>query len=223
MNNENLRKIYEQYWLHARHQELQRLSFTNIYAVVVAGVFAYMGATHVEEDIKSLLLFFLMLLSFFGYSMIHFWNVPFVIFSYLAEEIAIRELNLPVEYARFTEHNTRWEKYNKAKRLGRLPIRDVRDVFIAFYSLMIAIFGALIFGELIFQKMQNAFLVCCNIKIIHIIIIQILLGVIIFTFFYIVYCKWLKHDTDELIKEFNESIKKYLQKKKGENELFVPY
>ena len=61
MDDENLRKIYEQYWLHARHQETQRLWFTNIYAVIAAGVFAYLG--HVEDyTIKVTLLTFLTIL-----------------------------------------------------------------------------------------------------------------------------------------------------------------
>lgn len=33
-----LKKMYEQYWLHSRHQEIQRLWFTNIYAVIFTGV-----------------------------------------------------------------------------------------------------------------------------------------------------------------------------------------
>ena len=44
MDDENLRRVYEQYWLHARHQEVQRLWFTNIYSMIVAGTFAYFGA-----------------------------------------------------------------------------------------------------------------------------------------------------------------------------------
>ena len=79
MEDENLIKIYEHYWLHAMHQETQRLWFTNIYAVIVAGVFAYLG--YVENHIiKVSLLTFLTILSLFGYLMTHSWNIPFVIF-----------------------------------------------------------------------------------------------------------------------------------------------
>lgn len=40
-NDENLRKIYEQYWLHARHIADERLWLTNIYILVVVGILVF--------------------------------------------------------------------------------------------------------------------------------------------------------------------------------------
>ncbi len=40
-NDENLKTIYEQYWLHARHVADERLWFTNIYILVVVGILIF--------------------------------------------------------------------------------------------------------------------------------------------------------------------------------------
>lgn len=128
MDDDNLRKVYEQYWLHARHQENQRLWFTNVYVVLVAGIFAYFGGI---QRIDPFPLIFLLILSTLGYAMTYSWNVPFTIYSRLAELISIREWHLPEYYQRFT-------MYNKKKvRAGR--------IFIAFYSVMIGLFVTLLF------------------------------------------------------------------------------
>jgi hypothetical protein len=86
MTDSGFEKIYEQYWLHARHQENQRLSFTNIYAVIVTGVFAFLGIIYqIESDnlntnnfwlLKISLLIFLIILSSFGYIMVLTWTYP---------------------------------------------------------------------------------------------------------------------------------------------------
>jgi hypothetical protein len=137
-NDENLKTVYEQYWLHARHQEVQRLWFTNVFAVIVAGVFAYLGNSP-DGAYSIYLLFFLMVLSILGYFLTHAWNIPFVIFTRLAEKIAIFEWNLPKEYQRFT-------KYGKIEY--RKPVSASKMIMI-FYSLMIAIFGMMFITKLI--------------------------------------------------------------------------
>ena len=41
-NDKNLKTIYEQYWLHARHVADERLWFTNIYILVVVGILIFL-------------------------------------------------------------------------------------------------------------------------------------------------------------------------------------
>lgn len=85
MRDENLRKVYEQYWLHARHQEIQKLWFTNVYAIIVAGTFTYFGVIKEFKFSIPLLVFliFLISLSLLGYFVTYSWNIPFAIFSRL--------------------------------------------------------------------------------------------------------------------------------------------
>ncbi len=138
MDDENLRKIYEQYWSHARHQEVQRLWFTNIYAMIVTGAFAYFGAI---KRCTEPLLIFLILLSFLGYLLTYTWNIPFTIFSRLAEQIAICEWNLPKDYRRFT-------KYKRGYEFSELV--SANTIFTGFYSLMTGVFVGL-FLQTIFK------------------------------------------------------------------------
>ena len=41
-NDKNLKTIYEQYWLHARHVADERLWFTNIYILVVVRILIFL-------------------------------------------------------------------------------------------------------------------------------------------------------------------------------------
>lgn len=122
--------VYEQYWLHARHQETQRLSFTNIYAIIVAGVFAFLGVIYKLEitdeydylPLKVLLIIFLLILSLFGYLLVLTWNYPFVLYSRLAEKLSKHEWDLPKPFLRFEN-----KEYKKS-------IIRATTLFILFYS-----------------------------------------------------------------------------------------
>lgn len=188
MKDDNLRKIYEHYWLHARHQETQRLGFTNIYVVIVVGVFAYLDYIDI---IKVSLLIFLTILSLFGYLMTHSWNIPFVIFSRLAEEIAICEWNLPEKYQRFNKNKKGYEFY-KGIGFWKISIRvSAARLFMAFYSLMIGIFGALTF-QIIYNLPS-----CCTILIV----------VILFATFYLYYhLYWEQKTTNKIQSDFENRI-----------------
>ncbi len=180
MENGNLRTVYEQYWLHARHQESQRLWFTNVYAVVVAGVFAYFGGI---QRIDQLLLLFLVFLSILGYLMTYSWNVPFAIYSRLAELISIREWHLPEYYQRFT-------MYKKKKvRAGR--------IFIVFYSLMIGACIALLLRETI--CITNGW--------------TLTIGTMVVIFLYLVYHLCLEKQIRETQEEFEKKAKNASEKK----------
>lgn len=183
MKDENLGKIYEQYWLHARHQEVQRLWFTNIYAMIVAGAFAYFGAV---KGFSTPLLVFLTLLSILGYLVAYSWNIPFTIFSRLAEEIAVREWNLPKDYRRFT-------KYRRGYEFSKIVSANI--VFIGFYSLMTGIFVGLLF-------LQTNLKVC----------IQFTSVIILVVFLVLVGCYkfYLKPKSiDKIQKDFEKRINEY--------------
>lgn len=205
MKDENLRRVYEQYWLHARHQETQRLWFTNIYAVIVAGVFAYFGAVKGHSTIETPLLIFLMVLSLFGYLMTYSWNIPFTIFSRSAEEIAIREWDLPEEYQRFTKYREGYE-YHKRIGLGKISIRiSSGRVFMGFYSLMMGVFIALFF--------QTA----CNITNYRVVL---LIAVSVFAIIYLYYQFYLEpRSLDKIQKQFEERVGKYRQKRMTKSEV----
>lgn len=204
VKDENLRKVYEQYWLHARHQETQRLWFTNIYAVIVAGVFAYFGVIEECYAIKILLLIFLTILSLFGYLMTHSWTIPFVIFSRLAEEIAICEWNLPEKYQRFTKYGKGYKYYKYIGFGKKIAMRiSAARAFMLFYSLMIGVFGALIFQTI------------CNVTNCQVVLIYVFL----FALFYLYYhFYWEPKTTGEIQSDFESRIEKYRQKSMTKSE-----
>jgi hypothetical protein len=207
MTDKNLEKVYEQYWLHARHQEIQRLWFTNIYAMIVAGVFAYLGL--IEEHLtKILILIFLTILSLFGYLMAHSWNLPFVIFSRLAEEIAICEWNLPEKYQRFSKYGKGYE-YHKYIGFGKnIAMRtSAARVFMLFYSLMIGIFGALIV-QTIDDHIEPTGAIC-NITEYY----AVLIALVLFIIFYLsYYFYWEPKTIGKIQSDFDSRIEKYHQK-----------
>lgn len=182
MDNNNLGKVYEQYWLHARYQETQRLWFTNVYALIITGVFAYLATSGLDNSLKVILLMFLTLLSLFGYLLTYSWNLPFTEFSRLAELIAINEWNLAEDYQRFSS-------YKKKIRANRL--------FVGFYSLMLGAFAALLFQTV--YKMSNSGIPDWVI---------IVIGLIVFLGFYLFYCFCLEKPINKIQEEFEGKIKK---------------
>lgn len=81
-NKNHYEVIYEQYWAHCRHQEVQRLSFTQIYSVLVAGVLAFLTAQkELNPLLEILVYFFLSTLTILGYFIVYSPNIPFVIFQ----------------------------------------------------------------------------------------------------------------------------------------------
>ena len=205
MDDENLRKIYECYWLHAMHQETQRLWFTNIYAVIVAGVFAYFS--YIESNIvKVFILIFLTILSLFGYLITQSWNIPFVIFSRLAEEIAICEWRLPNKYLRFAEYNKGY-KFCKGIGFWKISMRiSAARLFMAFYSLMVSFFAALT-SQMI-----------CQLNNIQTITIAIVLF-IVFYLYYLLY--WEQKTINKIQNDFNRRVEK-MTKLEENDELSFP-
>jgi len=139
-DNPYLKIQYEQLWEHARHQELQRLTFTNIYAIIVAGVFASVLLARDENvqtavvgfdspHVRFFLFVFLTFLSLFGLYITDAWNKSFAFYREIIKEInKICELPLEPDYQEW-----------------RFP---VWKTFLLFYSLNSGFFLALVINEL---------------------------------------------------------------------------
>ncbi len=97
--------LYEQYWLHARHVENERLWFTNIYAALVAGVFVILGrldlSSHNIELVVRLSFLFLFALSLIGFFLTFSWTAAFTLFSRLAQNLARTAFGIPEKFDRF--------------------------------------------------------------------------------------------------------------------------
>jgi hypothetical protein len=61
-----LKNVFEQNWLHAGHDEDERLWFSNIYDVIVAGVLAFMGGAEMSLEIYLPLILFLIMPTIIG-------------------------------------------------------------------------------------------------------------------------------------------------------------
>jgi hypothetical protein len=76
---ENLRLVYEQRWLHARHQENQRLTFTKIFFAIYGIILAYSySVSAITKDEKLIIFGFLAILSILGFLLIRRWNEAFL-------------------------------------------------------------------------------------------------------------------------------------------------
>lgn len=127
-DKEDIRVVYEQYWLHARHVENETLWFTNIYAIIVAGSFAILGLTEISLVINCAIFLFLFILSIIGFCLVYTFRIPFLKFALITELIAINEFNLKNEYRRFFPIER--ESFPKDK------LFDLHDIFEFFYTLM---------------------------------------------------------------------------------------
>ena len=101
-------KVYEEYWNHARHQELYILYFTNIYAIIVAGLLIAIQNSW-EDDYCTYLITFLLVLSIIGYFIVFTKIIPFYKFSRLAERIAENVFCISNEYLRFKTYKKTFE------------------------------------------------------------------------------------------------------------------
>ena len=122
---EMLKEIFSQYWQHARHQEIQRLSFMNSYAIITAGIFAIVFSKLFENEpgVRILLLGFVITLSIIGILITIAWRVPFLEFSSKANKILEEEgVKYLVPYG------------------GKKPKKLVRahQAFFCFYNLILA-------------------------------------------------------------------------------------
>lgn len=138
----NLRTIYEQYWLHARHVENERLWFTNIYAVVWAGSLAFMY----EFGIQIQLIVFLFTLSLLGLLMCHALRVPFIQHSRLTEIILREEWKLE-KYSTFYARETTQDDETHESGEAKNKLLGLSTIFYLIYSVGMIASSAILLYE----------------------------------------------------------------------------
>ncbi len=142
--DELLKSIYEQHWLHARHVENERLWFTNIFALIVAGLLSFLAT--VDRQLLPLFAIyagcFIFILSMLGYFLCLSWRAPFVEHTTLANQV-LKDLELK-RYAPYTSQV--WKRI----KLGWIT---AHELFLYFYALMasMAVFLLLYIGFAIFS------------------------------------------------------------------------
>lgn len=139
-------KLHEDCWEHARHQELQRLSFTRIYSILAIGTLAYLSSeggviTDSLDYSKTILLVFLLMFSILGYFLICSWNVAFAKFKANALLIAKEYLQLPNDIRKIYA-------FKKGTSISLL--------WVIFYSIMINLFLILLILNLLPQETANS-------------------------------------------------------------------
>jgi len=134
--DENLRKVYEQYWLHARHVADERLWFTNIYILVVVGIFVFL---QIDQPlfIRLGVILSVLFLSVVGFLMCHSLTVHFITYSRTAELIQINEWG--ASYSQFCPKDGR----RLTSKIGSLNF-----AFYFLYILMSSIFVFLLLSNL---------------------------------------------------------------------------
>lgn len=126
--DEFLKSIYEQHWLHARHLENERLWFTNIFALIVAGLLAFLGTIDNEELLSLFAIYagyFIFILSLLGYFLCLTWRAPFVEHTTLVNRM-LKDLELE-RYAPYI---------SKAFRRIKIGWVTAHELFLYFYALM---------------------------------------------------------------------------------------
>lgn len=126
--HELLKSVYEQHWLHARHVENERLWFTNIFALIVAGLLAFLGTVEDKELLSLFAIYagcFIFILSMLGYFLCLTWRAPFVEHTTLVRKM-LEDLSLK-EYAPYI---------SKAYRRIKVGWITAHELFLYFYAVM---------------------------------------------------------------------------------------
>ena len=123
------REIFAQYWLHVRHQELQRLTFTSIYAAIVAGTLAYLAAIEMPFPFSILPMIFLMILSLLGILVVIAWRIPFL-------EYMLKARKILQKYG--------FKEFNPYEGIKAKKPMTVYRAFLRFYELTFSLMCALI-------------------------------------------------------------------------------
>jgi heme/copper-type cytochrome/quinol oxidase subunit 3 len=124
--------VYNQRWLHARHQESQRLTFTSIFVLIFGGILT-VSLQFESLDLKLILLIFLAFLSFFGMLIIDRWNQSFIHNREFVREIH-KKWNIPdldMSAWKKDEKPNEKENLNEKKKPWRFP---ATMTFVLFYS-----------------------------------------------------------------------------------------
>lgn len=154
----NLRTVFEQHWLHARHVENERLWFTNIYALVVGGLLASMWMKAADTSCSPWpwqILVVILLLSLLGLGMCHSLIIPFLRHRTIAQVIQLKEWGLPYtdEYKLEADKKADKDKIFCTHRSAKFV--SLSKVFHLFYIFMsafsVGLIAASIVGSLVTQ------------------------------------------------------------------------
>lgn len=132
---DDARLVFEQYWLHARHVENERLWMTNVFAIIFGGLLGFMGW---KDELTWYIAAFGLALSLFGLLAVHALRIPFIRYSRMAETIMDVELGLG-EYRRFFKQNGR-----NGLRANIDKFWSVHRTFVLFYCFIGAGWSTLI-------------------------------------------------------------------------------
>lgn len=125
--------ILEQNWTHLRHVESQRMWFTNIFALVVAGVLSFLG-TRSTPSLSS---------NFAVIAFLWFFSVLGLLQTLKTNkeiDVLLNEIHVMCELKGLKRHVDFPEL--RSGIYGRIRIRYI---YVAFYSLMILFFSYLLF------------------------------------------------------------------------------
>jgi hypothetical protein len=97
IKNENYQIVYENYWNHARHVEIERLSFIAGTVVMIAGAINVLGKNVVDEY-KLLICLGMAVFMVFGIFILYSLRAPFLRFIKIANCVAEQELKIDAKY-----------------------------------------------------------------------------------------------------------------------------
>ena len=120
--------VYEQHWLHARHVENERLWMTNVFALIVAALLAFLGNVEDKELFSQVAICagcFIFIISMLGYLLCLTWRAPFVEHTTLARKML--EDTLLKGYSPYTS------LVYKRIKIGWIT---AHELFLYFYALM---------------------------------------------------------------------------------------
>lgn len=120
--------VYDQYWEHARHAEIQLWNYTRIWALILTAIVTVLGSS-LPRDAKIGATLFGVLLSALGLLLVYALRVSYVSFVFKSEVVAVKEIGLGREYTRYIRDWTSDDEAEKSeeaeptnsKGLFRLP------------------------------------------------------------------------------------------------------
>lgn len=141
--------IYEQYWLHARHVENERLWFTNIYAIILAGTLTLLGKPTYSGFYIAVLVF-LISLSMIG--MLFSLKVKLIFLWYTRK---VFEIMIDYGLRKY------WIDIAKPKTaVGKISVSALFPIFYAFcFSMLSCLLAYILTEQLAFALITFAILV----------------------------------------------------------------
>lgn len=140
--DENLRTMFEQYYEHARHQELQRTGFATILGAILAAIISQYINLPPQNDLKFAVFVVGWLLSIIGFCLMYTWSRPFFRHYVLSEMIILKKWG-EEKYSRLSSHQRTAKDWNFKQIFFAI---SSRNLFYTLTGLFTLIFGFLIGG-----------------------------------------------------------------------------